>query len=170
MPSSLPFNLRVLFVSQARPQGFPMIQRKDIPFRNVSYLLKSMSARKHSTQGRRISPRFHPACFPWKTFFIHVMITESPCHIKAAPRWYSVSRNIRAIAPCRLLSEMTGQLTVLFNAFTTVILHHKHRICQPPIAFTILEIPISLMRSYSCFLLIAHHLAFQPLHDFLLKP
>ena len=98
------------------------------------------------------------------------MITESPCHIKAAPRWYSVSRNIKALTPNRLLSEMAGQPTVLFNAFTTVILHHKHRICQPPIAFTILEIPISLMRSYSCFLLIAHHLAFQPLHDFLLKP
>ena len=71
------------------------------------------------------------------------MITESPCHIKAAPRWYSVSRNIKALTPNRLLSEMAGQPTVLFNAFTTVILHHKHRICQPPIAFTILEIPIS---------------------------
>ena len=105
-----------------------------------------------------------------KTFLIRMMITESPGFIRAAPRWFSVSRYNKALAPYGLLSEMTGQPTVLFNAFTTVILHHKHRICQPPIAFTILEIPISLMRSYSCFLLIAHHLAFQPLHDFLLKP
>lgn len=65
-------------------------------------------------------PRFHPACFRQKTILIHVMITESPCRIKAAPRWYSVSRNIRILAPYRSLSEMTGQLTVLFNTFIII--------------------------------------------------
>ena len=48
------------------------------------------------------------------------MITESPCRIRAAPRWSSVSRNTKALAPDGLLSEMTGQLTVLFNAFAYI--------------------------------------------------
>ena len=50
----------------------------------------------------------------------YLMITESPCRIKAAPRWYSVSRNIRIFTPYRSLSEMTGQLTVLFNTFIII--------------------------------------------------
>lgn len=65
-------------------------------------------------------PRFHPVCLRQKTILIHVMITESPCRIKAAPRWYSVSRNIRIFTPYRSLSEMTGQLTVLFNTFIII--------------------------------------------------
>ena len=65
-------------------------------------------------------PRFHPVCLRQKTILIHVMITESPCRIEAAPRWYSVSRNIRIFTPYRSLSEMTGQLTVLFNTFIII--------------------------------------------------
>ena len=52
--------------------------------------------------------------------YLFMMITESPCRIKAAPRWYSVSRNIRIFTPYRSLSEMTGQLTVLFNTFIII--------------------------------------------------
>lgn len=52
--------------------------------------------------------------------YLLMMITESPCRIKAAPRWYSVSRNIRIFTPYRSLSEMTGQLTVLFNTFIII--------------------------------------------------
>ena len=48
------------------------------------------------------------------------MITESPCRIRAAPRWSSVSRNTKALAANGLLSEMTGQPTVLFNAFAYI--------------------------------------------------
>lgn len=39
--------------------------------------------------GTGVCPRFHPACFPWKTIFIHTMITESPGRIGAALRWFS---------------------------------------------------------------------------------
>ena len=66
------------------------------------------------------TPAVPPVCLRQKTILIHVMITESPCRIKAAPRWYSVSRNIRIFTPYRSLSEMTGQLTVLFNTFIII--------------------------------------------------
>ena len=60
------------------------------------------------------------------------MITESPGFIRAAPRWFSVSRYNKALAPYGLLSEMTGQPTVLFNAFSSTwdILLQKNLPCQ----------------------------------------
>lgn len=102
-------------------------KQKRHPERNASY---SLNLCPHGNTPRRdgnISPRFHPACFPWKTCLIHAMITESPCRIKAAPRWSSVSRNTKALPPLGLLSEMTRQPTVLFNAF---ILHRLFYISQ----------------------------------------
>ena len=67
-----------------------------------------------------------------KTFLIRMMITESPGFIRAAPRWFSVSRYNKALAPYGLLSEMTGQPTVLFNAFSSTqdILLQKNIVCQ----------------------------------------
>lgn len=61
-----------------------------------------------------------------------MMITESPGFIRAAPRWFSVSRYNKALAPYGLLSEMTGQPTVLFNAFSSTqdILLQKNIVCQ----------------------------------------
>lgn len=68
-----------------------------------------------------------------KTFLIRMMITESPGFIRAAPRWFSVSRYNKALAPYGLLSEMTGQPTVLFNAFLLHRIFYSRRIlCVKP--------------------------------------
>lgn len=76
-------------------------------------------------------PRFHPACFPWKTILIHVMITVSPCLIRAARRWSSVMPHNR-ILPARDPSlSMRRQPTLLFNALSTpVILPQADWLCQ----------------------------------------
>ena len=95
-------------------------KQKRHPFRNASYSLNLCPHGNTPCRDGMLLPRFHPACFPWKTILIHVMITESPCRIKAAPRWSSVSRNIKALAPYGLLSEVTAQPTVLINAFSYI--------------------------------------------------
>ena len=61
-----------------------------------------------------------------KTFLIRMMITESPGFIRAAPRWFSVSRYNKALAPYGLLSEMTGQPTVLFRRILCVKPYFRH--------------------------------------------
>ena len=86
------------------------------------------AARKHSTQGREMLPRFHPACFPWKTILIHVMITESPCRIRAAPRWSSVSRTTgsshRADPSLRSADSLLSSSTLSLHR-----LFYRTRIC-----------------------------------------
>ena len=64
-----------------------------------------------------ICPRFHPVCFSCKNLLIK-MITESPCRIRATPRWFSDCFFTKVLPAYEPLSGMSPQLTVLFNAFS----------------------------------------------------
>src|SRR5699024_2902503 len=90
------------------------------------------AARKHSTQGREMLPRFHPACFPWKTILIHVMITESPCPIKAARRWSSVMSRIRILSPCGSLSLDAQTAYCPLQRFLHRLFYRREPACVKP--------------------------------------
>lgn len=99
--------------------------------RNASHFLNLCPHGNTPCRDGIVFPRFHPACFPWKTCFISVMITESPCRIRAAPRWSSVSRNTKTLAPCGFLSEMAGSLLSSSTLFLTSVILPQHGIvCQ----------------------------------------
>lgn len=118
-------------------------------------------------------PRFHPACFPWKTILIHMMITESPCRIRAAPRWSSVMPYTRIFSACNPSLWMYGQLTVLFNALSTsVILPHTVWLCQEGIGLFIqdsrlicseIQSSLSLACRQSAIVIMDQYLCFPPL-------
>ena len=90
------------------------------------------AARKHSTQGREMLPRFHPACFPWKTILIHMMITESPCPIKAARRWSSVMSRSRILSPCGSLSLDAQTAYCPLQRFLHRLFYRREPTCVKP--------------------------------------
>ena len=94
-----------------------------------------------------------------------MMITESPCLIRAARRWSSDMPYNRIFSARDPSLSMHRQLTVLFNAFSTpVILPQAARLCQGEIILFFLDPSadyIDILLDRLCNLIYCHPHLFQ---------